>query len=100
MRNVDMNNTTRKSVLTLIRERRGAVAVMVALGVTMLAGFTGLALDVGSYYMLQLQLQNTADAAAMSAVTLVKATASAANNTEVRARAQLARGRPRRDDQL
>ncbi len=83
-----MRKITRKSGSSFIRDRRGAVAVMVALGVTMLVGITGLAIDVGSYYMLQIQLQNSADSVALSAVTLVASGQSADNDTAVQDRAK------------
>ena len=69
------------SASTLVRDRRGGVAVLVALGITVLAGFTGVALDIGSYYILQHKLQNTADAAALASVTLVKPGGAAAVRT-------------------
>ncbi len=84
-----MKKITPKSASTLVWDRRGGVAVLVALGITVLAGFTGLALDVGSYYMLQLQLQNTADAAALASVTLVKAGGEDAVRTRAKAYADL-----------
>ncbi len=51
-----MRKIMRKSATFFMRDQQGSVAVLVALGITMLAGITGLALDVGSYYMLQIRL--------------------------------------------
>lgn len=49
--------------------RRGAVAVPVAVGMTVLMGFAALAVDVGMIYSTQAELQRTADAAALAAAT-------------------------------
>jgi len=48
------------------RRERGAVAVVVALCMVVLMGFTALAIDLGSIYSDQQQLQNGADAGALA----------------------------------
>ncbi|WP_118178784.1 pilus assembly protein TadG-related protein [Paraburkholderia phosphatilytica] len=48
-------------------KQQGAVAVMVALSLVLLIGFTGLALDVGKLYIVRSELANAADACALSA---------------------------------
>lgn len=50
------------------RKRRGAVAVQVAVSLTVLLGFTALTVDVGHLYNVRAELQRTADAAALAAV--------------------------------
>ncbi len=45
----------------------GAVAVIVALSILVLVGFAGLALDAGQLYVTKTELQNAADACALSA---------------------------------
>ena len=47
--------------------RRAAVAVQVALSLTVLVGFTGLTVDVGAMYNAKSDLQRAADAAALAA---------------------------------
>ena len=47
-------------------DERGAVAVLVALLLPLIMGMAGLAVDVGSWYMTQGQLQAAADAAALA----------------------------------
>jgi putative Flp pilus-assembly TadE/G-like protein len=48
------------------RRERGAVAVVVAIGMVVLMGFAGLAIDLGGAYSDRQQLQNGADAAALA----------------------------------
>lgn len=55
-----------RRLTALVQEERGATAVMVALLLTPLIGFAALAVDVGSLYFEQAQLQNGADAAALA----------------------------------
>ncbi len=50
------------------RRRRGAVAILVAVCLTVILGFAALAIDVGHIYDVQTELQRTADAAALAAV--------------------------------
>jgi Putative Flp pilus-assembly TadE/G-like len=65
------------------RRERGAVAVVVAICMVVVMGFTALAVDVGSIYSDRQQLQNGADAAALAiAQSCVRGTCSdSANNT-------------------
>jgi Flp pilus assembly protein TadG len=48
------------------RAERGSVAVIVAILLPVIIGIAGLAIDVGSWYLTQAQLQNAADAAAIA----------------------------------
>lgn len=47
-------------------QQRGAVAIVVALSMTLLLGMLGLVLDLGHLYVAKSELQNAADAAALS----------------------------------
>ena len=49
------------------RAQRGAVAIITALSLVVLVGFAGLALDGGHLYLTKTELQNGADACALSA---------------------------------
>lgn len=49
------------------RFQRGAVAIITALSLVVLVGFAGLALDGGHLYLTKTELQNAADACALSA---------------------------------
>lgn len=49
-----------------IQHQRGAVAIIVALCLTLLIGMLGLVLDLGHLYVAKTELQNAADAAALS----------------------------------
>lgn len=51
----------------LARDRRGAIAVTIALSLTLLCGVIGLSTDLGTWYWLQRKMQNAADAAAIAA---------------------------------
>ncbi len=48
--------------------QRGAIAVLVAVTLAMLLGFTALAIDVGYLFVVRNELQNAADAAALAGV--------------------------------
>lgn len=50
-----------------IHRQRGAVAIITALSLAVLIGFAGLALDGGHLYVTKTELQNAADACALSA---------------------------------
>ena len=50
-----------------IRDRRGAVAMVAALTLPVIAGFAALAIDIGHIVSLQARLQATADAAGLAA---------------------------------
>ena len=51
-----------------LRKERGAVAIIVALSMVVLIGFSGLALDLGKLYVAKSELQNSADACALAAI--------------------------------
>lgn len=51
----------------LFHQRRGAVAVQVAVSLTMILGFAALVIDVGAIYNMRADLQRTADSAALAA---------------------------------
>ena len=53
---------------SLMRDRRGATAAMLAVSMTGMLGFAGLATEVGAWYKTRRSLQAAADAAAFSAV--------------------------------
>lgn len=57
----------------MLRDRRGAIAIMVAVGLPALLGLVGLAVDLGIWYREQSRLQLAADAAAMGAARLLPA---------------------------
>ena len=50
-----------------VRDRRGAVALAVAVLLPVLIGFAGLGIEVGMWFWIQRQNQSAADAAAISA---------------------------------
>ncbi|BAX63759.1 pilus assembly protein TadG-related protein [Burkholderia stabilis] len=50
-----------------LNRQRGAVAVIVGLALAVMIGFVGLALDLGKLYVTRSELQNSADACALSA---------------------------------
>ena len=54
-------------ITKLVKEESGAMAVMVAMGMTALVGFTGAAVDLGSVFSAKAELQNATDAAALAA---------------------------------
>lgn len=51
---------------SLIRERDGSTAVIIAIGVSVLAGMWALSMDLGRAWNLDTELQNAADAAALA----------------------------------
>ncbi len=53
-------------VITLLRERRGTVAVLAAVGMTTMLGLLSLGTETGLWYATKRGLQNGADAAALS----------------------------------
>lgn len=57
-----------------LRAQQGAVALMFALSLVALLGFTGLALDGGRLYVVKAELQNAADACALAAAQQLPAT--------------------------
>ena len=58
-----------KQKLTLLFNESGATAIFFALTLSVLCGFVALAFDVGHMVMVRTELQRTADAAALAAVT-------------------------------
>ena len=58
-----------KQKLTLLSNESGATAIFFALTLSVLCGFVALAFDVGHMVMVRSELQRTADAAALAAVT-------------------------------
>jgi Flp pilus assembly protein TadG len=57
----------RRQFILKIKERRGAVLIIVALIMVVLIGFAALAIDVGYLYATKNELQNIADGAALAA---------------------------------
>lgn len=51
-----------------LRSRKGATLVLVAILMTVLVGFTGIGIDAARLYLMRVQLQTTADAAAIAAI--------------------------------
>ena len=51
-----------------LRNRRGATLVLVAILMTVLIGFSGIAIDASRLYVMRAQLQTTADAAAIAGI--------------------------------
>jgi hypothetical protein len=51
-----------------LRSRKGATLVLVAILMTVLVSFTGIAIDASRLYVMRAQLQTTADAAAIAAI--------------------------------
>ncbi|MBU4232446.1 MAG: pilus assembly protein TadG-related protein [Desulfobacterales bacterium] len=61
-----MHNTRAHKNLTLALDESGASAVIVAIVLTVICGFVGLAFDVGHMVMVKAELQRTADAGALA----------------------------------
>ncbi len=59
-------NRQRQCNTQATQHQRGAVAIIVALCLTLLIGMLGLVLDLGHVYVAKTELQNAADAAALS----------------------------------
>lgn len=64
-----MSSAARHPKLTRrsLRRQQGAVAIIVGLALAVMIGFVGLALDLGKLYVTRSELQNSADACALSA---------------------------------
>ncbi|RQS35409.1 pilus assembly protein TadG [Burkholderia sp. Bp8992] len=64
-----MNSAARYPKVTRrnLHRQRGAVAIIVGLALAVMIGFVGLALDLGKLYVTRSELQNSADACALSA---------------------------------
>jgi Flp pilus assembly protein TadG len=63
---VGMAKKRTKRWLTLAREESGGTAIFFVLTLSLLCGFTALALDIGHLFMVRAELQRTADAAALA----------------------------------
>ena len=61
-----MNAVTRLKA-TLQQRQRGAVAITLGLTLVVLIGFAGLAIDLGRFFVIKAELQNSMDACALSA---------------------------------
>ena len=58
-----------------VRQERGAIIIFVALGLVVLIGMMGLAIDLGHAYVNKSQLQNIADACALAGASALNGTA-------------------------
>lgn len=58
--------------MTELRNRKGATLVLVAIMMTVLIAFAGIAIDASRLYVMRAQLQTTADAAAIAGIVEVK----------------------------
>jgi Flp pilus assembly protein TadG len=61
------NTHLHPSLSELSKDESGVIAVLTALGLTVLIGIVGLAIDVGVWYQTNRALQNAADAAVIAA---------------------------------
>lgn len=68
-------NRQRQRNTHAVQHQRGAVAIIVALCLTLLVGMLGLVLDLGHLYVAKTELQNAADAAALSGAERLNGTA-------------------------
>jgi Flp pilus assembly protein TadG len=57
----------------LVHDKKGATAVLMALGATAIIGVTGLAIDVASWEVNLRKMQGAADQAALAALTVANA---------------------------
>jgi Flp pilus assembly protein TadG len=69
----------------VIRRQHGAVAIIVALCMTLLLGMLGLVLDLGHLYVAKAELQNAADASALSGALELNGAVTGVNNALSRA---------------
>jgi Flp pilus assembly protein TadG len=84
-----------KSIFHRLRgDRSGVVAILAALSMVSIVGFTGLAVDVGNVYYAQAKLQAAADAAALAGATATSY--SAVSGKKNGALSTIARSRARR----
>ena len=58
-----------RTIMEYIRDRRGAVAMVFALSLPVIAGIAALGIDVGYIVLLQARLQAAADASVLAAAT-------------------------------
>jgi Flp pilus assembly protein TadG len=63
-----MPNKRVKKTLTLVRDESGVAAIVIAIILTALCGFVGLAVDIGHMVMVRAELQRTADSGALAGV--------------------------------
>jgi Flp pilus assembly protein TadG len=76
-------------------DRSGVVAILAALSMVSIVGFTGLAIDVGNVYYAQAKLQAAADAAALAGATATSYSAvSGKKNASTNLTATMASGYP------
>ena len=68
-----------------IGQDRGAIIIFVALGLVVLIGMAGLAIDLGHAYVNKSQLQNVADASALAGASALNGTAAGIIEAEARA---------------
>jgi hypothetical protein len=64
-----MPNRGAKNKLTFALDESGAAAIFIAIVLTVLCGFAGIAIDIGHMVMVKAELQRTADAAALAGAT-------------------------------
>jgi Flp pilus assembly protein TadG len=67
----------------LWRDRRGVVAILVALALPMMIGFAGLGVETGLWYAMKWQNQSAADAAALSAALELGSSTGCANYSKM-----------------
>ncbi len=74
------SNTAKKhpGLADFVSDRRGVIAVMLALTLPIMIGFIGLGVEVGMWFMFKRDLQNAADAAAIGGAYEVRSGGSAA----------------------
>jgi Flp pilus assembly protein TadG len=58
------------------KKQQGSVSIIIALSMTVLVGFVGIALDLGKLYVVKSELQNSADACALAAAQALTSTSS------------------------
>jgi Flp pilus assembly protein TadG len=78
-----MKTIKQSFVQRALKDQRGQVLPLVALGMVLFVGMTGLTIDVGHAYIVRGQLQGSVDAAALAASGYVYDTSTAANATTV-----------------
>ena len=81
----DNHQRIHPSRIQKIRQERGAIIIFVALGLVVLIGMMGLAIDLGHAYVNKSQLQNIADACAMAGASALNGTAAGITKAQNRA---------------
>jgi len=79
-----MTGQRRYKTQSILRQR-GAVAIIVAICIFVLVGFLGLVIDLGHLYVAKTELQNAADAAALSGAKELVGTVTGVNDAKDRA---------------